>query len=414
VVSDEPKSAAERKADLFVVDEAAGIPLPALKELAGKTPVVFSTTVHGYEGAGRTFTLRFLPLLGKHGSASMSEPVRYASGDPVEEWLFDSFLLDAEPEDLDGLGELSAESPDPKELFADEPLLRSVFGLLVSAHYKNSPNDLQTLADAPHHFVQLTKSGGRTVGVVQFAYEGGTDPGDKSEGNLVPSVVQRHYGMEEFTQLKGARVVRIVAHPSFQGKGVGSFSLSSLRPKVDWLGTNFGASARLVRFWANNGYLPVTLGPYRNPTSGEYSVTFIKPLSPAAGKLCAPMAQEFARSFIGSLADVYWDMEPDVALEILKCFKFDTAPELGELESGRLKLFLEGKHVYELDADVAAKLARAYFMSGGGFLSREEELALVSKVLQKAVWKTVKEKTGIEEVFEKVRDAAGKIHKNLF
>lgn len=414
VVFEEPKAALDRKADLFVVDEAAGIPLPVLKELAGKQPMVFSTTVHGYEGAGRTFTMRFIPFLGKHEGLTMEEPIRYASDDPVEKWLFDTFLLDAEPEELGKLGELAADSPTPKELFSDEPLLRSVVGLLVSAHYKNTPNDLQTLADAPHHFVQITRSDGKVAGVVQFAYEGGLPLPEKSEGNLIPSVIQRHYGLGEFTKLKGARIVRIVTHPRFWSRGVGSFSLAALSPKVDWLGSSFGASAPLVRFWANNGYVPLALGPYRNPASGEYSLVVLHPLSGEARRLCDQLGREFARRFIRSLSDVYWDMEPEIVLEILKCFRFRQEFQLGELEQKRLELFLNGKHVYELDADLVAKLAETYFLTGGTFLSGEEELALVSKVLQKAMWKSVKEKTGVQEVFDKVREAVAKIYKNLF
>ncbi len=413
VVFEEPVEALRRKADLFVVDEASGIPLPILKELAGKEPVVFSTTIHGYEGSGRTFTLRFLPFLGECRRLSMEEPVRYARGDPVEAWLFDTFLLDAEPDDPAGVGKLVAKVPDPKELFSDEALLRATFGLLVTAHYRNTPNDLQTLADAPHHFVQLTLSSGKVVGVVQFAYEGGAPPGE-GEGNLIPDIFYRHYGLEDFSRLKGARIVRIVTHPKLWRRGIGSFSLSSLDLKLDWVGASFGASAPLVRFWARNGYVPVALSPHRNPVSGEYSVVFLKPRSREATGLCSKASREFSLRFIDSLGDVYWDMDPETALELLRCFHFSPELELGETSRKRLELFLAGKHVYELDADLIAKLARSYFLSGGDFLSRDEGLVLVSKVLQNATWKTVREKTGVEEVFETVRNAVVKIYENLF
>ncbi|MBR9689520.1 MAG: tRNA(Met) cytidine acetyltransferase, partial [Candidatus Altiarchaeota archaeon] len=220
VVFEEPEASLARKADLFVVDEAAGIPFSILQKLSAKENVVFSTTVHGYEGAGRVFSMRFLSSLKKKGykHLEMDTPIRYSDGDPIEGWLFDLLLLDAEPPPVKAIKQLEFNSPTHKELFSDEKLLTSVFGLLVSAHYKNSPRDLQTLADAPHHQIFTTYSGKDLVGVVQTAEEGGLTElqidkminDRRPEGNLVPDILAKHYGLREFPKLKGSRVVRIV------------------------------------------------------------------------------------------------------------------------------------------------------------------------------------------------------------
>ena len=92
----------------------------------------------------------------------MKDPIRYAPNDPVEKWLFDLLLLDATEAD-----KLQGGLPHPSEcelflvnrdtLFCyqkrSERFLRSLMSLFISSHYKNSPNDLQLLSDAPAHAV---------------------------------------------------------------------------------------------------------------------------------------------------------------------------------------------------------------------------------------------------------------------
>ncbi|MBR9680824.1 MAG: tRNA(Met) cytidine acetyltransferase [Candidatus Altiarchaeota archaeon] len=420
VVFEEPESAISRKADLFVVDEAASIPFSILSELAKKDNVVFSTTVHGYEGSGRIFSLIFLKSLSERGYnlVTMDQPIRYAQDDPIEKWLFSTFLLDAEPKKSE-LKKLKFNSPTIKKIFSDEDVLKEVFGLLISAHYKNTPNDLQILADAPHHKVNLIESKG-LLGVIQTAFEGGLTNEKinemcekrRPEGNLIPDTLCKHYGLKDFSKLRGLRVVRIVSHPRFQGKGVGSFGLKNLKGE-DWIGASFGASKNLIKFWTKNEFIPLALGPYKNPITGEYAVIVVKPISDSANLLVKKLKEQFELRFLGSLGDVYWDLNPKTVREILKTFSGQIKPKFSILELARLNLFLEGKHVYEFDVDILTKLVKWYFGSELKYLSEAEELVLISKVLQGAMWKIVKEKTGSDKVFETIKTAISKIAKNL-
>ncbi|XP_026194546.1 RNA cytidine acetyltransferase [Cyclospora cayetanensis] len=266
-----------RQAELLVVDEAASIPLPIVKKLLGESAgpylVLLSSTINGYEGTGRSLSLKLLSDLrrGSKGAPgqeargppprqlkelSLRTPIRYASGDAVEQWLHDLLCLDAttapplDPEK--GL-------PSPKScslylvnrdaLFsyhpASEAFLQRLQGLFVSSHYKNSPNDLQLLADAPAHLVfafmqtvddqqdslpdvfcaiQVAIEGALSRGAIREALGRGLRPA----GDLLPWTLAQAFGDEDVGILSGARIVRIAVHPSLQRMGFGSAALQQL------------------------------------------------------------------------------------------------------------------------------------------------------------------------------------------
>jgi len=92
----------------------------------------------------------------------LNEPIRYGLDDPIEKWLYDLLLLNA-----NNVNKLSDGLPHPNNchlylvnkdtLFSlkstSEQFLFNVMSLFISSHYKNSPNDLQLLSDAPGHQV---------------------------------------------------------------------------------------------------------------------------------------------------------------------------------------------------------------------------------------------------------------------
>lgn len=107
----------------------------------------------------------------------LSHPIRYSLGDPVERWLNNLLCLDCDSFDYNNtLGgtntakdtlSLKGGAPAPAEcelyhvnrdaLFSyhrlSESFLQKLWGLYTCAHYKNTPNDLQMLSDAPAHNV---------------------------------------------------------------------------------------------------------------------------------------------------------------------------------------------------------------------------------------------------------------------
>lgn len=51
------------QAELVVIDEAAAIPLPYVKEMLGPYLVFLASTINGYEGTGRSLSLKLLQQL---------------------------------------------------------------------------------------------------------------------------------------------------------------------------------------------------------------------------------------------------------------------------------------------------------------------------------------------------------------
>lgn len=91
----------------------------------------------------------------------LNQPIRYGNNDPIEKFLNDLLCLDATKE----IHGLTTGFPHPNEcelyfvnrdtLFSyhnqTEKFLHKIMNIFVSSHYKNTPNDLQLLSDAPAH-----------------------------------------------------------------------------------------------------------------------------------------------------------------------------------------------------------------------------------------------------------------------
>lgn len=413
-----PLEAARTRGDLLLVDEAASISVPLLFKMLEKfDKAVFSSTIHGYEGAGRGFSVRFLRRLRNEPNVEvleyeMNEPIRYALGDPVENWIFDTLLLDAEPatleeEDLRAVENLTVTYYSPAEDFflEREDELRQFFGIYVLSHYRNNPNDLGIMMNAPHHFARMLKTPtGKIVVSMELALEGGLDTetakisakGAWIMGNIIPDRIIKHYKILDFGELRGIRVVRIATHPSVTRRGLGSLALRLLEEEarnkgLDWVGAGFGVTAELLKFWVKNGYVPVHMSPEKNPVSGEYSVLVVKPLTERARKLVEVFAREFREKLLGSLASPYFDLETESALLLLESLpRDDTALQLRLLQVSRFLMYAWSDMTAENCMDVLVELAKHYFRSKvRPELTLRQKLLLVAKILQAKSWHMV-------------------------
>ena len=350
-------------AELLIIDEAAAIPLNIVKRILPDCVTFMASTIQGYEGTGRSLSIKLIDEMRNNqkmsGSRilkeiSLNQAIRYADNDPIELWLNKLLILDATSADS---FEDSMEDPSKLELYlvnrdtlfsyhkGSEAFLKKIMSLFVSSHYKNSPNDLQLLSDAPSHKIfVLCKSldkQKKAKGLpdiycaVQVCEEGGIPKdviltnnkrGLKPSGDLIPWTISDHYQDQEFAKMTSIRIVRIACHPDCQRMGYGSKALDLLSqyyegkffkleedeemeetndekkgkkklkpllnkledikpPFIYYLGTSFGLTNNLYNFWQKNGYKPLYIAMNSNSITGEHSCIMIKPLNEGNIKL---------------------------------------------------------------------------------------------------------------------------------
>jgi tRNA(Met) cytidine acetyltransferase len=429
--SDEPgDSGAPESPDAVFVDEAAALSVRLLERFLAAPNVAFTTTIHGYEGAGRGFSVRFRDRLESSDhevvETRLDEPIRYAAGDPVEVWAFRALLLDARPPVDEVVRDADPESVEyrrysPEDLFADETLLGEVFGLLVLAHYRTDPDDLARLLDAPNLAVRalvrtdedsptarshvvgvalLAREGNLPAGVREHMYEGG-----RVRGNMLPDVLTSQLRDERAGESEGMRVMRIATHHAVRSRGLGSRLLAAVREEfedeLDWLGVGYGATPELLRFWRENGYRTVQLSTTRNDTSGEYSALMLDPLSEAGADLRDRHSRWFASRVASMLADPLRDADPDVVRELLRSVAAPISLDLSDWDWRTVTSSAYGPGLYDAAPRPFRRVALKYFVDpsdltaedDAGLAPRAERL-LVRKVLQGHPWTRVADELG--------------------
>ncbi|GGX99317.1 tRNA(Met) cytidine acetyltransferase TmcA [Litchfieldella qijiaojingensis] len=324
---------------LLLVDEAAAIPAPALGQWLRHFPrIVFATTIHGYEGSGRGFALRFRAHLERETPDwhrfHLEAPIRFAAGDPLERLTSRLLMLDAEPAPYDArLASREAEFIDcrPDELADDEPRLRELFGLLVQAHYRTRPSDLRRLLDGPGTRIATLEVAHHIQGVVACVDEGGF-PEELAEavalgkrrprGHLLAQSLAAHAGSRQALTSRLRRVMRIAVHEACRRQGLGQrlFEAELARAHadgIDLLGASFGAEPGLIAFWQRNGCMAVRLGLTREASSGEHALMVVRGVSDAGQELARELQRRFQCLLPTLLAFELKTLDPGVAAALL-------------------------------------------------------------------------------------------------
>ncbi|HIM87091.1 MAG TPA: tRNA(Met) cytidine acetyltransferase [Gammaproteobacteria bacterium] len=406
-----PDRISDRTADdtMVMIDEAAAIPLPLLTAVVkNSSRLALATTVHGYEGTGRGFELRFGPLLSSQmrgeRRVTLITPVRWAAGDPLERFIFRALMLDAgattsADRPIDPTRGFHTERLDRHALVQNRNRLDQLFGLLVASHYRTRPSDLRYLLDAPGVSVYGVCCQSAIVGAALVVREGGLAADlardvirgrRRPRGHLLPVSIGTHLGIETAPQLTYQRIVRIAVRPELRRQGLGSRLINCIAKDAhqtghDCLGVSFAADLELVDFWSKAAMQPIRLGVTQGKSSGANALLMLTGLTTAGEYLTRRAAHLFSRRLPDQLADPLRKADPSLVLCLLNKGLQAKSPDPDELLTA--SAFAAGQRGY---AECVAELVTvSYHLLTDQLAGPQDKtgaLCLVLKVLQKRSW----------------------------
>ncbi|ULN66563.1 GNAT family N-acetyltransferase [Vibrio gigantis] len=395
--------------DLLLVDEAAAIPIPMLKSMAGSYHrMVFSTTVHGYEGSGRGFGIKFEAWLSEHRPGwkgyKLEQPIRWNNNDPLECWLFDCFLLgdDVSPsasavdelEELpDGaLNLLSLVELSKADCLVNPQKLQQCFSLLVDAHYQTSPNDLMQFLNNPAIHLFAAWQQDECLGCMLVTEEGGLDKEliaqvqvgkRRPQGHLAPVLLANQLGSVEAATSRCLRVMRIAVSIRRQGLGIGRWMLERLSEEAvqteqaDYLATSFGATSELISFWNGSEFEAVHIGHQRDQASGCHSVLMVKALNSSSQSWLKQIQNHFEHSFCFLVSGSLASLETDMVRVLLP----NSLQAVSEFEIQLVRSYVNGGNSYDA---ISFSVLNLILHSN----AREASISdlLIAKVVQQKEW----------------------------
>ncbi|WP_409438374.1 tRNA(Met) cytidine acetyltransferase TmcA [Vibrio sp. BS-M-Sm-2] len=395
--------------DLLLVDEAAAIPIPMLKSMVGSYHrMVFSTTVHGYEGSGRGFGIKFEAWLSEHRPGwkgyKLEQPIRWSKNDPLERWLFDCFLLgddvcpsepavDESEELPDGaLNQLSLVELSKADCLVNPQKLLQCFSLLVDAHYQTSPNDLMQFLNNPAIHLFAAWQQDECLGCMLVTEEGGLDQEliaqvqvgkRRPQGHLAPVLLANQFGSVEAATSRCLRVMRIAVSIRRQGLGIGRWMLERLSEEAvqteqaDYLATSFGANSELISFWNSSEFEAVHIGHQRDQASGCHSVLMVKALNSSPQSWLKQIQNHFERSFCFLVSGSLASLETDMVRVLLP----NSVQAVSEFEIQLVRSYVNGGNSYDA---ISFSVLNLILLSN----AREASISdlLIAKVVQQKEW----------------------------
>ncbi len=355
--------------DLVLIDEAAAIPSSLLSAILHRHHrCVFATTIHGYEGSGQGFRLRFSQILDREFPnwqlLQLTRPIRWADGDPLEQTINRLLLLNSETPKIKtndlNMEQLSISIVDRKSLATNEPLLSAIYGIMVDAHYRTTPLDLWHLLDGPNLMIYQVTQGECVVAAAIVANEGALEPDldqaivlghRRPRGHLLPQTLSSQMSILGASTARYRRIIRIAVTPELQQQGIGTQLVQQIiadakSDPIDIVGTSFGATIPLVNFWSNSALMPVRIGCKRNASSGTHSLVMLLPISDPGKAIAEQAARFFGQQFPAQQTEFLNEVSPQL-LGILRSSISEDYDREYESDLRLVGLFVSGHQQYE-------------------------------------------------------------------
>ncbi len=293
----------------LLVDESAMIPLPLLQEYSQYFQhIVFSTTIHSYEGTGRGFELKFKRKINRtFQHFELKQPLRWQENDLLEDFIDDLLLLNAE----DAFQQFPFQPHLPYQIReVQKPHhIAEFYSLMTLAHYRTSPLDLRRLLDGENQRFYFAEYQQNLLGAIWSLEEGNMADDEliiqiqqgkrRPKGNLVPQALCFHENLSEACKLRSLRISRIAVQPNWQKQGIGQNLMKFMEnSEVDFLSVSFGYTDELAKFWQKCGFVLVHLGEHQEASSGCYSAIALKGISKEGLALVDTAHKQFQRNIL--------------------------------------------------------------------------------------------------------------------
>ncbi|WP_354622702.1 GNAT family N-acetyltransferase [Psychromonas sp. MME2] len=407
--------------DLLIIDEAAAIPIPMLESfVCHYARIVFASTLHGYEGSGRGFALRFQKRLTEIApqwrKCHLKTPIRWSENDPLEHFTLNNLCLSDDattPQQYDEAQPVQFYRVTAAELIADKNQLTTIFSLLINAHYQTKPSDLAMMLNDNAMHIFLFKQNQQILGVALVNSEGGFSPllaeqvwqgTRRVQGNLIAQSLTFHSGHQGAAQQHFARIQRIAIHPTCQRQGVGKLFVKSLTTwaldnHFDHLGASFAATAYLLSFWQQLGFTTLRVGTTQDSSSGAHSLIVNYPLSNQGKKLHRTIQENFQLQLPLQLSRHLQRLDPELVSALLA--ELNNQPQ----DTTQLISYIAGNRPFET---VEYQLQQLLLNSNLHRLDKKQQSLAIQKILQNNSWHEVCDKnqyTGKKEAQRALKNA---------
>jgi tRNA(Met) cytidine acetyltransferase len=406
--------------DLLLIDEAAAIPVPILEEMSKHySRLVFATTLHGYEGSGRGFALRFQKRLKQIApqmrTLHIDQPIRWGKDDPLEGFTLQNLCLTESQSPItvyDKFKDVTFSVVTPKTLISDHVLLTDIFSLLVMAHYQTNPSDLEKILNAPRLSILLLTQNKQLLAVALINHEGDIEHQSADQiylgnrrlkGHLIAQSLTFHCAQKQAASHKYARIQRIATHPAIQQQGLGKIFIEKIKAwskeqQFDHLCASFGATAELLSFWQVNRFSTLRIGSSKDKSSGTHSFIVNLPLSEKAKVLHHEIQAQFHLQLTMQMTRHLQHLESDLISTLLNELAINT------YQHPLIDSYCAGNLPYDF---VEFHLIALIINSDLSLLDKKQQTLTIQKILQNKSWADIcenKQYTGKKQAQYELRN----------